>query len=155
SSRVAAACFATLLAAESAGAQAHAVPGLGDYAVLAMNGVTLRRGVRVASGAVGSVSGTVRLGDQARVSNIVAAPTLRLGLGSRAGTVFCHLVSGPPTLPTCNALTDPLVDPALIMPVAVTPGVMAFHLPPHTGTAPLPAGTFADVRVGRGSVLEL
>ncbi len=149
------ACLAAALAAGIAHAQTRPVPELGDYALLGLGDVTVRAGSRVASGAVGSVGATLRLGKQARVSTVVAAPTVRLGPDAHAGTVFCHFVNGPPTLPTCNAFTDPLVDPALLAPVAVTPGASDFHLPPHTGTAPVPAGSFRDVTVGRGSVLQL
>ncbi|HLY36578.1 MAG TPA: hypothetical protein VKU61_00990 [Candidatus Binatia bacterium] len=38
---------------------------------------------------------------------------------------------------------------------AVTPGASDFRLPPHTGAAPVAAGSFRDVTVGRGSVLQL
>jgi len=123
--------------------------------VLGLDGVTIRRETRVLSAAVGTVGGTLRLGPKSRVTSIVAAPTVRLGLSSRAGTLFCHLVSGPPTLPSCNAFADPLLDPALLAPVAVTPGATDLILPPHTSTAPYLAGSFGDVRVGAGSVLQL
>jgi len=155
SSRVWSALLAGLLLVGLARAQSRPVPELTDYAVLGLGDVTIRAGSRVASGAVGSIGGTVRLGRQARVTNVVAAPTVRLGPAAHAGTVFCHFVSGPPTLPTCNAFVDPLVDPALLAPVAVTPGASDLHLPAHTGTAPVPAGSFRDVTVGRGSVLQL
>jgi hypothetical protein len=130
-------------------------PQLAEYAVLGVTGVTVRRESRVLSGAVGSIGGTVRLGRNARVTNVVAAPTVRLGLSSRTGRLFCHFVSGPPTLPSCNAFTDPLVDPALLAPVPVVPGTTDFRLAPHTGTAPIPPGSFRHVRVGAGSVLQL
>ena len=155
SSRVRSALLAGLLFAGLARAQSRPVPELGDYAVFGLADVTIRAGSRVASGAVGAIDGTVRLGRQARVTNVVAASTVRLGPETHAGTVFCHLVNGPPTLPTCNAFVDPLVDPALLAPVAVTPGTSDFRLPPHTGTAPVPAGSFRDVIVGRGSSLQL
>jgi len=155
SSRACRACLAALLVAGVARAQTRPVPELADYAVLGVGDVTIRAESRVASGAVGSVGGTVRLGRQARVANVVAAPTGRLGPKAHGGTVFCHFVNGPPTLPTCNAFVDPLVDPALLAPVAVAPGASDLRLPPHTGTAPVPAGSFRDVTVGRGSVLQL
>lgn len=136
-------------------AQTPMPPGLSEYAVLGLSGVRIRRGSRVLSGAVGSVGGEVRLGREVRVANVVAGPTVHLGLASRTGTLFCHFVSGPPTLPLCNAFTDPLVAPALLVPVAPVPGTTDLRLPPHTGTAPVPAGSFGDVRVGAGSVLQL
>ncbi len=130
-------------------------PALSDYAVLGLGNVTVRRQSRVLSGAVGAVGGTVRLGREARVSNVLAGPTVLLGPSTRTGTLFCHIVGGPPTLPVCNAFTDPLVDPALLMPVPVEPGTDDLRLPPHRGTAPVLAGSFADIRVGQGSVLQL
>ncbi len=130
-------------------------PLISAYAVLGLGDVTIRTGSRVLSGAVGSVGGTVRLGPQARVTSAVAGPTVRLGLGSHTGPLFCHLVSGPPTLPSCNAFADPLLAPALLGVVAVVPGATDLRLPAHTGTAPVPAGNFRDVRVGAGSVLTL
>jgi hypothetical protein len=155
SSRVRSALLAALLLTGIARAQTRPVPELADYAVLGLGDVTIRADSRVASGAVGSTGGTVRLGRHARVANVVAAPTVRLGPDAHGGTVFCHFVNGPPTLPNCNAFVDPLVDPALLAPVPVTPGASDFRLPPHTGTAPVPAGSFRDVVVGRGSVLQL
>ena len=130
-------------------------PDLSDYAILGLDNVTVRRESRVLSGAVGAVGGTVRLGREARVSNVLAGPTVLLGPSTRTGTLFCHIVGGPPTLPVCNAFIDPLVDPALLMPVPVEPGTDDLRLPPHRGTAPVLAGSFADIRVGRGSVLQL
>lgn len=147
--------LAVLLAVGSARAQTPAPPGLAEYAVLGVAGVRIGRQSRVVSGAVGSVAGTVRLGAKARVSSVVAAPTVRLGLAAHAGTLFCHLVSGPPTLPTCDAFTDPLVEPALLAPVPVTPGSADLRIPAHTGTAPTPPGSFRDVRVGAGGLLQL
>src|SRR5262249_9561376 len=60
-------------------------PGLTEYAVLGVAGVRIGRDSRVLSGAVGSVDGTVRLGPKARVSSVVAAPTVRLGLAAHTG----------------------------------------------------------------------
>jgi hypothetical protein len=131
------------------------LPDIADYAVLGLGGVSIRRETRVLSGAVGAVAGTVRLGRQSRVTNIVAGPTIRLGVSTRTGTLFCHLASGPPPLPLCNAFADPLVNPALLAPVPVTPGATDLIIPPHSSASPYPAGSFGDVRVGVGSVLQL
>jgi hypothetical protein len=136
-------------------AQVPAPPALADYAVLGVDGVTIRHDSRVLSGAVGAVNGMVRLGRGARVSNAVAGPMVRLRSKTRTGRLFCHLVSGPPVLPSCNAFTDPLVDPALLAPVPVVPGTEDLFIAAHTGTAPIPPGSFRDVRVGAGSVLQL
>jgi hypothetical protein len=136
-------------------AQTATRPELADYAVLGLAGVVIRHESRVLSGAVGAVEGTVRLGRQARVTNVVAGPTVRLGPDTRTGTLFCHLVNGPPPLPSCTAFTDPLLDPALLTSVPVVPGTTPLRVPAHTGTAPVPAGSFGDVRVGPGSTLQL
>ena len=100
-------------------------------------------------------AGTVRFGRDARVSGRVAAPNVQLAVGVQTGSLFCHFVSGPPPLPGCMAFTDPLVDPALLQPVAVVPGSADLVVRAGTGTAPVPAGSFRDVRVGRGALLQL
>jgi hypothetical protein len=147
--------FLAVLAPGPLWAQTATPPALSGYVVLGVDGVTIRSASRVLSGAVGSIGGTVRLGPGARVTNVVAGPTVQLGPATRTGTLFCHFVSGPPSLPTCNAFSDPLIDPALLAPVPVVPGSTDLRLPPHFGTAPMPAGSFRDVRVGAGSVLQL
>ena len=136
-------------------AQPAMVPALSGYAVLGLEGVDIRRGSRVFTGAIGTVRGTVVIGAGARVTNALAGPHIRLGPASDTGRLFCHLVSGPPTLPSCTAFTDPLVDPALLTPVPVTPGSTDLRLPPRTGSAPVPSGSFRDVRVGAGGALQL
>src|SRR2546426_4743161 len=95
--------FLAVLAPGRLWAQTATPPALSGYVVLAVDGVTIRSASRVLSGAVGSIGGTVRLGPGARVSNVVAGPTVQLGPATRTGTLFCHFVSGPPSLPTCNA----------------------------------------------------
>jgi hypothetical protein len=144
-----------LLAPGIARAQTVAPPELSDYAILGVTGTTVRRASRVVSGAVGSLQGTVRLGREGRVTNAVAGPMIHLASGARTGRLFCHLVSGPPTLPLCNAFTDPLIDPAGLVPVPVVPGTDDLRIPAQTGTAPVPPGSFRDVRVGAKSVLQL
>src|SRR5262245_28414723 len=128
-------------------ASAQTPPTLSDYVVLALEGVVLRRDARVLGGAVGTVNGTVRVGRSARVTNVVAGPNIRLGADATVGNLFCHLLQGPAPLPACDQFTDPLVDPALLVPVAVAPGVDDVRLPPHTATAPVQPGLFRDVRV--------
>jgi len=142
------------LAASPLGAQ-PVVPELGAYTVLASGNVGIRRGARVPSGAVGAITGTARLGGDVRISGRLAAPSVQLAPGTRTGTLFCHVVSGPPPLPLCMPFTDPLVDPALLQPVAVIPGSADLVVRAATGTAPVPPGSFRDVRVGRGALLQL
>jgi hypothetical protein len=136
-------------------AQAPVPPGLPQYVLLGLEGVTVRAKVRVSAGAVGTVNGSMQLGRSVQVTNAVAAPMVRLGRATRTGRLFCHFVTGPPLLPVCNSFTDPLVDPALLTPVAVEPGEADLGVPPRTGTSPVAAGSFGDVRVGAGSVLQL
>lgn len=135
--------------------QPAAPPQLAEYAVFGQLGVTVGHESRVVSGAVGSLGRAVRLGRGVRVTNVVAAPAVRLGPDARTGRLFCHFVSGPPPLPSCTAFSDPLVDPARLPPVSVVPGTTDLRIAAHTGTAPVPAGSFRDVRVGSGSVLQL
>jgi hypothetical protein len=147
-------CAALVLVAAPLGAQPM-VPELGAYTVLGVQDVGLRRAARVTSGAAGAVGGTARLGRKARVAGALAAPTVRLARDIRTGPLFCHVVSGPAPLPGCAAFTDPLVDPALLQPPAVTAGSIDLVVRPRTGMAPIPPGSFRDVRVGRGAVLQL
>src|SRR5438094_911389 len=63
-------------------------PLLGEYAILGQARTALRAGVRVTSGAVGTVGGTLVLGNQVRVSDAVAADTIRLGPDTRADRFF-------------------------------------------------------------------
>jgi len=147
--------FALAVAPRELPAQTATPPELSRYAILGIAAVTVRAESRVTFGAVGSIEGTLRIGRAARVANIAAAPSVRVGVASHTGTLFCHLVTGPPPLPSCSAFVDPLVDPTLLTPVAVVPGTSDLRLPAHTGTAPIPAASFGDVRVGVGSVLQL
>jgi hypothetical protein len=133
---------------------AQAQPTLADYAVLGLQGVTIGKDSRITAGAVGSVGGTVRVRRDAHTGE-TAAPNVRLAAGARTGNLFCHFVSGPPTLPPCDAFTDPLVDPALLSTIPVTPGTSDLRVPRRTGTAPIAAASFRDVRVGADSLLQL
>ena len=143
-------------------------PLLGEYAILGQERTALRAGVRVNTGAVGTIGGTLVLGNRVRVSDTVAAETIRLGPDASASRFFCRfailsrgggVVGGPVvgggTLPACRAFTPPLVDPALLAPVAVTPGTTDLRVPRRTGTAPMPPASYRDVVVGKGSLLQL
>ena len=143
-------------------------PLLGEYAILGQERTALRAGVRVNTGAVGTIGGTLVLGNRVRVSDTVAADTIRLGPDASASRFFCRfvilsrgggVVGGPVvgggTLPACRAFTAPLVDPALLAPVVVTPGTTDLRVPRRTGTAPMPAASYGHVVVGKGSLLQL
>jgi hypothetical protein len=159
---------ATALAA-SRPVEAQTPPALTEYSVLGIERVALRREARVVSGAVGAVAGTVTLRRSARVGGTVAADTVRLAGETRVGRAFCRLVMGGPfgggvaggpvvggaPLPACLTPPSPILDPALLGPVAVTPGVDDLRVPRRSGTAPLPPASWADVVVGRGALLQL
>jgi len=143
-------------------------PLFADYAILGQQRTALRAGVRVGSGAVGTVTGTLVLGNQVQVNGTVAADIVRLGPGASASRFFCRfvilsrgggVVGGPVvgggTLPACRAFTLPLVDPTLLAPVAVVPGTTDLRVPALFGSAPMPAATYRDVVVGRGALLQL
>ena len=113
------------------------------------------------------MAGTLVLGNHVQVSGTVAADTIRLGPDAAASRFFCRfvilsgggVVGGPVvgggTLPACRAFTVPLVDPALLAPVAVLPGTTDLRVPGRTGTAPMPAASYRDIVVGKGALLQL
>jgi hypothetical protein len=144
-----------------AGAQrVSAQPALGEYALLGVEGVRLGARVRVRSGGVGALAGTVMLGRGVRVAGAVAADMVRLQSQATIGRAFCRLVTrgavvGHASLPLCQAFTPPLVDPGLLPVPLVTPGVEDLRIPARTGTAPMAPGSYADVVVGPGSLLQL
>ena len=137
-------------------------PDLANYAVLGETGVVLRAGVRVDSGSTGALNGVVRLGAGVRISGSVAADTIFLGAGVRATPLFCRqvIVTFSPTarrasVPTCNALPNPLVNSALLPPVSgVVSGGADVRVPRLAGTS-ITAGSYGDIRVGAGGLLNL
>jgi hypothetical protein len=52
-------------------------------------------------------------------------------------------------------LTIPIVAPELLVPIAVEPGSSDLVVPPRMGSAPVAAGSFGAVVVGKGSLLQL
>jgi len=144
-----------LLALSAGPGLAQQPPSLSDYSVLGIESVTLRPGSRVISGAVGAVDGTVTLRRDARVAGTVVAGTVELGPESRVGRAFCGIVIGRQPLPACNTPPSPVVDPALLPPVAVVPGGTDLVIPSRTGVAPVPPGSFDDVVIGHGSLVTL
>jgi len=150
-------------------ARAQSQPALAGFAVLGIDLVRIGSRVRVARGAVGATTGAVRLAQGARVSGSVVAPSVRAARGVDVGRLFCQIVSGGvfgpgvaggPTvggspIPGCRALATPIVDPALLAPAVVSPGAQPLRVAPRSGTAPMAPGAWADVVVGRGSLLQL
>jgi hypothetical protein len=161
--------LAALLLALRGGADAQSQPALRGYAVLGVDLVRIGPGVRVQPGAVGATVGTVRLAARAQVPGSVVAGSVRVARQVRVGRLFCQFVSGGafgtgvvggPTvggspIPGCIQLATPVVDPTLLVPVTVTPGVSDVTLGPRTSTAPLAQGAYGALKVGRGSLLQL
>ena len=154
--------LATFAAVPLAASGQPSPPDLANYAVLGETGVVLRAGVRVESGSTGALSGAVRLGAGVRISGSVAADTILLGAGVRATPLFCRrvIVTFSPTasrasVPTCNVLPNPLVDPALLPPVSgVVAGGADVRVPRLAGTS-ITAGSYGDIRVGARGLLNL
>jgi len=130
-------------------------PDLSDYSVLGVESVTLKPQARVVAGAVGALNGTVTLRRAARIAGTVVAATIRIAPETRVGRVFCGVVIGRSPLPTCIAPPNPVLDPALLPPVSVVPGGDDLIVPPRSGMAPVAAGSFDEVIVGRGGLLTL
>jgi hypothetical protein len=148
---------------------AQSQPELPAYAVLGIDSVRVGRGVRVQPGAVGATAGSVQLGPGAAVNGSVVADSVRVTRSSRVGRLFCRLVTGGafgrgvvggPTvggapIPGCRVLATPVVDPALLAPIATVPGGADLVIPAHTGSAPIGPGAFGAITVGRGALLQL
>jgi hypothetical protein len=126
---------------------------LADYAVFGLEDVTLGRGVRV-EGGVGANRGTLRLGAGARVEAAVAADTIRIGSRARAESLFCRLLVGRVRV-SCESLSLPLVDTRALRIVQVVPGGAEVRVPARASAAPLVAGAYGEVRVGRRGRLLL
>jgi hypothetical protein len=133
---------------------AQTQPALRDYAVLGVESVRVGPGTRVQPGAVGATTGSVRLAAGAAVPGTVVADSIRIARATRVGRLLCRIVTGVPIV-GCRTLTVPVVDPALLVPLAVTAGDADLGIPPRTGGAPVLPGAFGAVSVGRGSLLQL
>ena len=153
--RLATLTIGTLLVLLARPASAQQPPALADYSVLGLESVTLKPSARLISGAAGAVDGTVTLRRGARVAGTVVAGTIELARETRVGRTFCGIVVGRPPLPACILPPSPIVDPALLPLVSVVSGGNDLIVPKRTGIAPVPAGTFDEVIVGRGSLLTL
>jgi hypothetical protein len=144
-------------------------PALNGYAVLGVDAVRVGAGTRIQPGAVGVTAGTLRLGPDTALPGGVVADAVRVARGAEVGRLFCRVVSGGkfgpgvvggPTvggapIPGCRVLTIPIVAPELLAPVAVVSGSSDLVVPARTGSAPVAAGSYAAVVVGRGSLLQL
>jgi hypothetical protein len=119
---------------------------------------------------VTATTGNVRIAASSRVQGAVVAPSVRVARGVRVGRLFCATVSGGvfgpgvvggptvsgSTAPAgCLQLTSPVVDPALLAPVAVAPGAGDLSVAPRTASAPVAPGAYGAVVVERGSLLQL
>ncbi len=148
---------------------AQSQPELQRYGVLGVESVRIGPDTRVQPGAVGATAGSVRLAARAAVPGSVVADSVRVAKSTRVGRLFCRLVAGGPfgpgvvggptvngsPVPACRELAVPVVDPALLAPVAVAPGPDDLVIPARTGSAPVAAGAFGAVTVGRGALLQL
>jgi len=153
----------------AATATAQSQPELQGYAVLGFESVRVGPRVIVQPGAVGVLAGSVRLAPRVSVSGSVVGDSIRVARSTQVGRLFCRLVSGGAfgpgavTGPTvggspvsgCRTLTTPVVDPALLAPVAVTPGSNDLIVGARQGGAPVAAASFGAVKVGHGGVLQL
>ncbi len=158
-----------LLPVLAAPAGAQSQPALRGYAVLGMDSVRIKPRVRVQPGAVGATAGSVRLAGNVEIPGTVVADSVRAARQVRVGRLFCRIVSGGAfgpgvvggpsvggaPIPGCLQLTTPVVDPALLVPAAVTPGTQELRIAPRSASAPLAPGAYGDVVVGRGSLLQL
>ena len=138
-------------------AAAHAGgPGLPSspfgYAVFATGDVTLRNKVRGVNGDVGSNGGRVLVGQDTPVLGAVVGPRVTMRKDARAGSLFCLLLEGPGG-GACQAVTFPVVDPALLLPVQVVPGTTPLRVPSKGSTSPVAPGAYADVRIGSRGLL--
>jgi len=148
---------------------AQTQPALNGYAVLGIDAVRVGAGTRVQPGAVGATAGTVVLGPNTAVPGSVVADSVRIARSAEAGRLFCRVASGGAfgpgvvggpsvggaPIPGCRVLTIPIVAPELLVPVDVIPGASDLVVAARMGSAPIAAGSFGAVIVGRGSLLQL
>jgi hypothetical protein len=135
------------------GARAQEIPPADplSYAVFAGAEARLGKHVRV-YGRVGS-NDMVRLGHKDRIDGLVAAPTIDLGRRAKTGALFCLLVLGGDT--PCLPVTAPVVPPGSLGVGLVLPGTEDVDVPRGAHRAPLEAGAYRNLQLGRGSDLLL
>lgn len=142
-----------LAVGSGSGARAQEVPP-GEplaYAVFAGSSARFGRDVRVL-GAVGS-NDTLTIGRKNRIAGLVASPTIELGRGVEAGPLFCVLVVGGER--SCLPVTSPVVSPGSLGVGLVLPGDEDVEVPRRASRAPLAAGAYRNLEIGRGSDLLL
>jgi hypothetical protein len=144
---------AVLVLAASSGARAQEVPPSDplSYAIFAGAEARLGKHVRV-YGRVGS-NDTVRIGRKNRIDGLVASPTIDLGRGTQTGALFCVLVIGGND--PCLEVTAPVVSPGSLGVGLVAPGSENVDVPRRAHRAPLEAGAYGKLTLGRGSELLL
>ncbi|HWP65563.1 MAG TPA: hypothetical protein VNO26_06610 [Candidatus Limnocylindria bacterium] len=121
------------------------------YAVFAGASADLGKHVRV-YGSVGS-NDSIRIGPKNRIEGLVAAPTIDFGRRSKTGPLFCLLVVGGSQ--PCLPVSAPVVSPGSLGVGLVLPGTEDVEVPRRAHRAPLEAGSYRDLRLGRGSTLVL
>lgn len=122
-----------------------------EYAVFA--GADARLGPRVqVYGRVGS-NGSVRIGRQDEIGGLVASPTIEVRRGTETGPLFCILVVGGQH--PCLPVASPVVSPGSLGVGLILPGEEDIDVPRRAHRAPLEAGSYHDLRLGRGSELLL
>jgi hypothetical protein len=129
-------------------------PRPASYAVLGLEDVTLRPGVRVEGGNVGANRGGVTLGAGVRVDGKVIADTITVRGRPRAGSLVCRLLVGTRRL-DCETLATPVVDLRSLEIIQVVPGAAQVLVPANANAAPLAPGSYGDIRVGRRGRLLL
>jgi hypothetical protein len=151
--RGAAGAVVVLGIAVASGARAQELPPGEPLAYAVFSGAETRLGKQVkVYGNVGS-NDTLRIGRKNRIDGLVAAPTIDLGRNSKTGLLFCLLVIGGDH--PCLSLTAPVVSPGSLGVGLVLPGTEDVDVPRRAHRAPLEAGSYKTLSLGRGSELML
>jgi hypothetical protein len=141
------------LLASSASAPAQESPPDDPAAYALFAGEEVRLGSRVrVYGRVGA-NGSVRVGRRDTVDGLVASPTIELGRSADTGPLFCVMVVGGSN--PCLPVTSPVIAPGELGVGLVVPGTEDVEVPRRAHRAPLEAGAYRRLEVGRGSELLL
>jgi hypothetical protein len=151
--RGAAGAVVVLGIAVASGGRAQELPPGEPLAYAVFSGAETRLGKQVkVYGNVGS-NDTVHIGHKNRVDGLIAAPTIELGRHSKTGVLFCLLVVGGDH--PCLPVTSPVVSPGSLGVGLVAPGAENVDVPRRGSRAPLEAGAYKRLTIGRGSALTL